>query len=147
MQKIWFGLFGIIITTGTFAADLCVKNDAMVVAMNPYINATSATYTSAYAGKTWTGNFSYGKLSGIAGCYTTGAASVGAPSQAPITINTTGEYCYCKMLRPTLSPWLYAGYNVHSSPCVNACQQSCSEFISRESSWRRALFRAINDID
>ena len=143
MQKLWFGLFGLIITTGAFAADLCVRNDAMVVAMNPLVKGgTNAVYDRL--NKTWSIQFGYGTISGIAACAndcaTTGCV---ATNQNLNIYNTTGNYCYCKMLRPALSSWVFSGYG---SGCAD-CEYQCPRFANEKLEMRRGLFRSVNMLD
>ncbi len=151
MQKIWFGLFGLIITTGAFAADLCVRNDAMVVAMNPDINGTINDYYETGV-KTWSTKFSYGIISGIAACATDCTTTGCIATNQNISAASTGAYCYCKMLKPVLSHWLhgsryYPGYSTDSNGCANKCAFNCAYNSANSPQFRRALFQSVNMIE
>ena len=147
MQKLWFILFGIIITTGAFAADLCIKNDAMVVALNPFYAGTANGYDSV--SKTWSTRFSYGIISGIGTCATDCTTQGCVATNQNMNVYSTGAYCYCKMLRPALSPWVYSGGNsgLSSLSCASGCAKDCASFAASAVSLRRGLFRSINMSD
>ena len=156
MQKIWFRLFGLIVTTGAIAADLCVKNDAMVVALNPHNSQTvSSTYDEGDAGgiKTWTVTFPYGTISGIAANYNGCSAEACIPdaaAQANISAYSTGPYCYCKMLRPAESQWVRRVHNSHiecSDNWAYTCAHCCAMSIKSQINMRRALFQSVNMIE
>lgn len=149
MQKLCFVLFGVIITTTATAANLCVRNDTMVVAMNPMVGGNSYSSTPKAAGGEWTVVFSYGTIRGISGC--TSSASGGIGSIAPATIADTisiksgSGACYCQMLSPTKSQWVYTGYN-QSSGC-ESCPGRCGEYVKGNITMRSGLFRSANQLD
>ena len=142
MQKICFILFGLIITTGAFAADLCVRNDAMVVALNPDINGTRISYSDIGV-RTWAVSFPYGTVSGIGAC----AADCTTPGCVATNQNlrpdvNAGSICYCKILRPVESPWVH----ITNVKCQK-CGDLCGYFVAGYWSKRVDLIRAINSAD
>ena len=143
MQKLWFGLFGLIITTGAFAADLCIKNDAMVVAMNPFYAGTANGYDSV--SKTWSTRFSYGTISGIAACATDCTTTGCVATNQNMNMYSTGASCYCKMLRPVESRWVFSGistyyYGPSNDGCTPNCASNCASNAASASALRRGLF-------
>lgn len=115
-------LFAFILCFGTmpvWAANMCVKNDTVMVVLDPTIWATSANVTSNVAERTWSAKHSYGTISGISGCYT--KPSTNTPliptNQSAISQASTGSGCYCKMLRPAISQWVYI-------PCPNCTTET-----------------------
>ena len=143
MQKLCFILFGLIITTGAFAADLCVKNDAMVVALNPMYNGTANGSDSV--NKTWSTRFSYGIISGIAACATDCTTQGCVATNQNMTVYSGGNYCYCKMLRPAPSRLVYSG-NVGST-CARDCASNCASNPASALALRRGLYGSINMSD
>ena len=147
MQKLCFILFGLIITTGAFAADLCVRNDAMVVAMDPLFNGTVASYDNTT--KVWSTRFSYGTISGIGAC-----ADDCRPTQGCVATNqnmnvySVGNACYCKMLRPAPSRWVFSGVGYNGpTQCATDCASRCASNVASSVPLRRGLFRSINAAD
>lgn len=156
MQKICFGLFGVVVITNATAADLCVRNDTMVVAMNPTVNATSSTYTSWTEGSKWSATFNYGVLHGIGICGgawgTASAAGVEPPIniQNGLSLDKDGTQCYCKILRPIQSRWVYSGWERGSSAqplCKDYCAQGCASAVRGSHAVRKGLFKSVNEID
>ena len=110
----------------SFGANMCIRDDALMVVLDPVISG--AALASDATGKTWSTKFSYGVISGIAACYTNVGATQGmVASNQTMTPSSTGAYCYCKMLRPVESPWVFSGSN-SGSPyySVNACATNCA---------------------
>ena len=138
------------------AANMCVKNDTVMVVLDPVVAPTSVTYDNT--GKTWSAQFSYGVVSGIAAC-TGGMGSLGAldlgtlaPDQDALSVYSTGYYCFCKMLVPVESQWVFTH---NGSPqghvyCGTECAKWCTantEGISSSAAFRRALFGSANTIE
>jgi len=117
-----------------YAADtMCVKPTTTVVVLDPNINGTALANNNT--GKTWSTQFPYGIISGVGGCYTNGNAVVS--DQTNITPYSSGLHCYCKMLRPIESLWVYAGY---SNGCPSVCASMCSSNAASAVALRNGLF-------
>ena len=105
------------------ADTMCVKPTTTVVVLDPSIDGTELS--SNVTGKTWSTQFSYGVISGIGGCTEDagGCNKVGCAStqQENITVYSTGSRCFCKMLRPIESKWIYRSY-----PGANNCPGKCA---------------------
>ena len=146
MQKLCFGLFGLIITTGAIAADLCIKNDAMVVALNPMYNGTANGSDSV--NKTWSTRFSYGTISGIATCATDCETQGCVATNQNLNVYSTGGRCYCKMLRPAPSRWVYSGhFSSNGNYCARDCASGCASNTASALALRRGLYGSINTLD
>ena len=129
-----------------YAADtMCVKPTTTVVVLDPNINGTALA--SNATGKTWSTKFSYGIISGVGGCYNNVGAVQGgvASDQTNITPYTGGTHCYCKMLRPIESPWVFSGYSDSPSyNCTPNCASRCSSLAASAVALRAGLFRNID---
>lgn len=132
----------------TFAASMCVKNDTLLVVLDPNIAATSTSYDNDE--KTWSATFSFGTISGIAGCAKAsnvgGTTSTGSPSNPQSGISTTGTQVNgvmfaCKMLLPVESKWINAVYysGTTSDPaCSTYAARKCASVMSQTSTTIRA---------
>jgi hypothetical protein len=113
-----------------YAADtMCVKPTTTVVVLDPNINGTALANNDT--GKTWSTRFPYGIISGVGGCYANVGSStqgVVASDQTNITPYSTGNVCYCKMLRPIESPWVCSDEEPYNSTvkCAGNCASYCS---------------------
>lgn len=128
-----------LIPMSAFAANMCVKNDTVFAVLDPVIAPTSTSYDNAE--HTWSATFSYGTISGIAGCgaYNTmggaNAVNIKTPNQnAPSLSATTTSYyiCACKMLLPVESYWINVFYSGSSTTaaCSTLCAGRCREKLS-----------------
>ena len=121
------------------AENMCVKNGSIMVVLDPQINGTALANNKT--GKTWSTKFSYGVISGVGGCYTNVGSTHGvvASDQTNITPYSTGPYCYCKMLRPIESPWVYGGSYV-ANDCATYCASYCASNAASVVALRAGLF-------
>ncbi len=142
MKKILSLFVMIFLPCVSHAANMCIKNDAVMVVLDPQVNGTALA--NDVTGKTWSTKFSYGVISGIGACSTNVASSQGgvASDQTNMTPYTGGTYCYCKMLRPIESPWVFSGYYSGSNYgyCANGCASECSVRAASAVALRRGLF-------
>ncbi len=155
MQKLWFGLFGLIITTGAFAADLCVKNDAMVVAFNKDVAPSSVWRSADDMPQQWSATYSYGTLSGICAWHSLVTPALReAPEEIEPELEAAFEKpelrvgsCYCKVLRPTNSRWVSFG---NGNNYRVSCGYTIIWYLKDTNEHRGAmgaLLRAINNTD
>jgi len=124
-----------------YAADtMCVKPTTTVVVLDPAINGTALANNAT--GKTWSTQFPYGIISGIGGCYNNVGSTQGgvASNQTNITPYSTGGLCYCKMLRPIESPWVFSGVGNNNTSCLTDCARVCSSNAASAVALRRGLF-------
>ena len=133
-------VLGMILPVAVNAANMCIKDDAVMIVLDPQVAGTALSNNSK--GKTWSTRFSYGIISGIGGCYSNVGSTQGvvASDQVNITPYTTqGGYCYCKMLKPVESAWVYSGYT-DGSNCANNCASRCSSYAASGVALRGGLF-------
>lgn len=147
MKRYWLFLF-MLIPMSAFAANMCVKNDTVFVVLDPVIAPTSRSYDNAE--RSWSATFSFGTISGIAGCglYNVmggvNAVNIKTPNQnAPSLSATDTAYyiCACKMLLPVESYWINAFYQggTNTSACSTVCAGKCRDKLS-DSTVRGLLF-------
>ena len=125
------------------AADtMCVKPTTTVVVLDPAINGTALS--SNATGKTWSTEFSYGIISGVGACYSNVCSSQGciAANQTMSPYTNSGSYCYCKLLKPIESRWVYSG-NATLSAGAGACSSSCAGYCASNASSAAALRRGM----
>ena len=157
MQRICIGfLFCIMIITNAIAADLCVRNDAMFVALSPDSGGTAQS-SNATGLKTWSTRFNYGIISGIAACYGSVACENGGSNAGCIATNQNlssfgaGGKCYCKMLKPALSMWVYYMWRGDGgggeSVCPGSCASWCASGVATSLPLRQGLFGSVNRLD
>ena len=129
------------------AANMCVKNDTLLVVLDPNITPTSISYDNN--ARTWSATFSFGTISGIAGCGNSGSLGGSgvdrvAINQGAVSLNAdlSNYYnCACKMLFPVESKWITSFYQgaATGSVCSTVCAGKCRDALSRPAH-RSAIF-------
>ena len=139
MKKILVA-FGIMFPIFAYAESMCVKDGSIMVVLDPQIGGTALS--SNVTGKTWSTQFGYGVVSGIGGCIDT-MITIGqvAGNQTSITPYTSGARCYCKMLHPVESLWVYTNAcGGKSGTCLSYCASYCSSGVATDVAIRVGMF-------
>lgn len=102
---------------------------------------------------TWTTNFWYGAVSGVAKCstikpentafgYDTGL--IAGDQDAIESAANSGLYCYCKMTEPLVSgsPWVFFHDQSSASSCASGCVEICGYYVRNEAVFRASVFAA-----
>ena len=86
-------------------------------------------------------------ISGISQCSSTSGSSVGQKATAlKISGGTDDKYCWCKMVSPAVSSWVFThGANGSASSCANNCAHRCAYYAASNASFRSALFSGLGD--
>ena len=127
------------------AADtMCVKPTTTVVTLDPEINGTALS--SNVTTGSWSTEFSYGIISGVAGCLSSASYAGTIPvDQSSVIISysapNTSRGCYCKMLKPIESKWVAVTNNANGQN--TKCPALCASNIATTASVRRGLFGSI----
>ena len=129
MKKI-FIVFFILICGPVFATSMCVNDDTVVVVLDASINGTGGSHSQTSTGGTgdWNTIFSYGRVYGVSACVSQNYGSVVDEITDNGAIVTGGEsnggFCYCKMLHPAVSRWVFH-YSGTAANCAANCAYSC----------------------
>ena len=85
-------------------------------------------------------------ISGISQCSSTSGSSVGQKATAlKISGGTDDKYCWCKMVSPAVSTWVFNyGYG-SASYCAHDCAKLCASSAANNASFRSALFSGLGD--
>ena len=85
-------------------------------------------------------------ISGISQCSSTSGSSVGQKATAlKISGGTDDKYCWCKMVSPAVSSWVFSGVYGSASACAYDCAGSCAFDAAGNASFRSALFSGLGD--
>ena len=124
-------------------------------------NGSCSTSTLTYLGTDdaenksgkWGKVFPYGNISGISVCSTiSGTANTAATDAQTTTLNeeytaqagvgdNTGFYCWCKMINPSSSKWVYYGSRTNASTCASTCASYCGS--TNTAAFRTALYNSV----
>ncbi|MBE6459659.1 MAG: hypothetical protein E7009_01585 [Alphaproteobacteria bacterium] len=140
---------GAILAAPATAVQKCVALDPEHVSCYP----TSEEY-SDFVGKaewsiTCTTNGTSVPIKGIGMCSNQAANDFFDTSEAITTVSSesdmTDRYCWCKMVEPAVSSWVYIGTDVYGGDraCAYGCAASCFDTIYKESGFQSALFGSL----
>lgn len=73
----------------------------------------------------------------LAMCSSTSGGSVGAYRSSLSTNNVSNNYCWCRVIWPAVSYWVYVGYQ---GSCTTNCAPVCGSVVANNTSVRQALF-------
>ena len=85
-------------------------------------------------------------ISGVSQCSSTSGSSVGQKATAlKISGGTDDKYCWCKMVSPAVSSWVFTTLTDSAFPCAHNCASSCAYRAALNASFRSALFSGLGD--
>ena len=121
------------------------------VALDP--STTTCTSTPASGNADWsatcTTNGTSVPINGIAMCSNQKADAINGTSDAITTVSsttdTTNFNCWCKMVEPAVSSWVFIGTFTSASICADSCSSNCAGSARFNSAFRSALFSAISN--
>ncbi len=86
-------------------------------------------------------------ISGISQCSSTSGSSVGQKATAlKISGGTDDKECWCKMVSPAVSSWVFRSPHRSASSCANSCADACASGAQAyDAAFRSALFSGLSD--
>ena len=138
------GLVSVIMTPPASAVTKCVA-----------LNSSSTTCTSDFLqyeyhidwAATCTTNGVSTPISGIGICSGTQGASQYATATELDTFLTSDDnrYCWCRMISPAVSRWVFYGSTASAGVCDRRCAYICANVIHGVEAFRSALFGSLSD--
>lgn len=102
------------------------------VALTPGIKCTaSGNESSADWSATCTTNGISTSIQGVASCSTQYGGSPLPGTSDTLSISSSADNCWCKMVRPAVSPWVFA-FNAGSGACASSCATICADMFVGE---------------
>ena len=130
---------------------LCVATIPPAAAVTKCVKLTSSTtcYNSNgdHGQSNWSVTCGGVSVQGVAFCGSQDGGSVGATSTA-VTISTTSDdnkYCWCKMVSPAVSRWVFDHADASAYTCADSCAINCAYRPQGVASFRSALFSNLSD--
>ncbi|MBQ3038965.1 MAG: hypothetical protein IJD41_00200 [Alphaproteobacteria bacterium] len=135
---------GAMLAAPAMAVQKCVALDS---------STTTCTSTAAYGKADWsatcTTNDTSVPIKGIAMCSNQAVASAApystsdAITTASSATETTNVNCWCKMVEPAVSPWLFLASYTSAGNCAYICSYFCANVVQGSSTYRSALFGSL----
>lgn len=92
----------------------------------------------------WTATSASTGITGISHCAST-SGSVGSTATS-LTISTTlanNLYCWCRIIRPTVSAWSFGATYSATTTCDTSCAAKCASLFSSNGTFRNALINSM----
>ena len=165
-----FVLFCLIQPVFVYAREYCVPNDTVSILLDSSIGSQGdSTYDSNfsydYLAITFSAPFSYGTVKGIGAClssnYGLDAGSIYTDNGGVLTDNgavvtggeTNGRHCFCKLLHPVVSAWMYSMSKESVEKCIvgsngsglGGCAQNCVGLFKNRPVRRATWFDSIEN--
>lgn len=145
MKKVLIYACMIFVPCVAFAATMCAKNNTLVIALDPAVAPSS--YSGS--GSAWTATFSSGVFKGVSTCVASKGGSMGSTTTGGVPLTaargeTSGQYCWCKLVHPVASRWVFNNDNGSASNCAGNCANNCGNNVQNNSSMRVGLFGSVS---
>ncbi|MCQ2581576.1 MAG: hypothetical protein MJ170_01170 [Alphaproteobacteria bacterium] len=91
------------------------------------------------------------KVTGIASCNSTPGSTEGETTTEEFSQSSEGQYCWCKMTSPAVSPWVFTSeFSAYSSGsantnCANNCANRCGIRVRTTEAFRSSVFSSVGN--
>ena len=133
------------------AGIICAASIPPAYAVTKCVKLTPSTTCTSYSGAAGQSNWSATcggiEIQGVAFCSSQDGGSIGATSETVTTSSTSdyNKYCWCKMVSPAVSSWVFDGSRPSAGSCAYACAGSCASTARTFASFRSGLFSGLSD--
>ena len=133
------------------AGIICAASIPPAYAVTKCVKLTSSTTCTSHSGAVGQSNWSATcggiEIQGVAFCGSQKGGSIGATTETVTTSSTSNnnKYCWCKMVSPAVSSWVFGGSAPSTDNCVGGCASSCGYDAQINSTFRSALFSGLSD--
>ena len=130
---------------------ICMATIPPAMAVTKCVKLSSSTTCPDYSGATGQSNWSATcggiSIQGVAFCGSQNGGSAGATTDAVTTSTTStdNKYCWCKMVSPAVSTWVFDNGLGSAANCAINCAYACAGDVASFASFRSALFSGLSD--
>ena len=133
------------------AGIICAATIPPAYAVTKCVKLTSSTtctsHSGAYDQSNWSITCGGIEIQGVAFCGSQNGGSIGATTES-VTISSTiddNKYCWCKMVSPAVSSWVFVISSTSAGRCASYCAYNCASNARYPSAFRSALFSGLSD--
>ena len=133
------------------AGIICVASIPPAYAVTKCVKLTSSTTctnpSDSYYQSNWSAICGGIEIQGVGFCGSQDGGSTGTKSEN-VTTNTGSDdnkYCWCKMVSPAVSSWVFLGSKPTAGLCAIGCANECALDARFSSAFRSALFSGLSD--
>ncbi|MBR2393155.1 MAG: hypothetical protein IKB05_01550 [Alphaproteobacteria bacterium] len=133
---------GAMLAAPAIAVQKCVALDSSTTTCRSTVRSGKADWSA-----TCTTNDTSVPIKGIAMCSNEKADAQYGTSDAITTVSsatdTTNIYCWCKMVEPAVSSWVFLNTATSAGNCAHGCSTNCGTAARNLSSFLSALFGSL----
>ena len=82
-------------------------------------------------------------VEGVAICASSGGTTASSLTVSPDP--TKNEYCWCRLISPAVSQWVYTGIASYHEDCLGDCATQCADSLVSDSTFRTQIFSNLSD--
>ena len=131
------------------AGIICAASIPPAYAVTKCVKLTPSTTctTSSGNGSNWSATCGGIAIQGVAFCGSQNGGSMGTKSENVTTSPTSDDnkYCWCKMVSPAVSSWVFGTPLTSAGTCADKCANSCMGIAQNFPAFRSALFSGLSD--
>ena len=133
------------------AGIICAASIPPVYAVTKCVKLTSSTMCTTPSGaqdqSNWSATCGGIAIQGVAFCGSQKGSSAGVKSKTVTTSSTSDDNknCWCKMVSPAVSSWVFADSEASAGNCAYYCAGSCAARAQYNSAFRAALFSGLSN--
>ena len=130
------------------AGIICAASIPPAYAVTKCVKLTSSTTctNASGSGSNWYATCGGIAIQGVAFCGSQDGGSTGTKSGTVTTSSTSdnNKYCWCKMVSPAVSSWVFSRSTSSGGLCTSSCSYSCANLV-KGSAFRTPLFSGLSD--
>ena len=133
------------------AGIICAASIPPAYAVTKCVKLTSSTTCTSASGATnqsnWSATCGGIEIQGVALCGSQDGGSIGATTETVTTSLTSDDnkYCWCKMVSPAVSSWVFNRSLPSAGGCAYACATHCARGAQGISAFQTPLFSGLSD--
>ena len=130
------------------AGIICAATIPPAYAVTKCVKLTSSTTctspSGSYGQSNWSATCGDIEIQGVAFCGAQNAGSIGTKSESVEGAYDYNTYCWCKMVSPAVSSWVFSYSSPYAYQCADSCAYDCVRALSNFA-FRSALFSGLSD--
>ena len=129
------------------AGIICVASIPPAYAVTKCVKLTPSTTCTSPSGNgsNWSVTCGGIEIQGVAFCGSQDGGTMGAISENVTTSTDDNKCCWCKMVSPAVSSWVFNVSAESAGACAYLCAYNCAGRARGNSAWRSALFSGLSD--
>ena len=129
------------------AGIICAASIPPAYAVTKCVKLTSSTTCTSPSGNgsNWSVTCGGIEIQGVAFCGSQDGGTMGAISENVTTSTDDNKCCWCKMVSPAVSSWVFSHSSTSAGNCTKNCAYNCAYYARSYAAFRPGLFSGLSD--